>query len=150
MIQVLVRRRVRAVFDALSRGDDAVVLAGLDPHVHHRFAGHHPLGGERNTREGVARWFERLYRLFPGLTFDVRRIAVSGWPWDLVAAVEWSAEVTPASGPSYVNEGAHVLRLRRFRVAELHAYEDSQAVAAACRIMAEHGVTEATATPITG
>ncbi len=63
--------------------------------------------------------------------------------------VEWTAEVTPAVGPSYRNVGAHVLRIRRGKVSEFLAYEDSQAVADACAVMAEAGITEATAPPIT-
>lgn len=148
MHQALVRRRVRAVFDSLSRGDVEAVLGGLSPQVHHRFAGDHPLGGERGDRDAVRRWFERLYRLFPSLDFTVTTVAVSGPPWDLTVAVEWSADVTPATGPGYTNVGAHVLRIRRGRVVCLHAYEDSQAVAEACRTMAAAGVDEAAAAPI--
>jgi ketosteroid isomerase-like protein len=148
MYGVMVRRRVRRVFERLSAGDYEVVLAGLSADVHHRFAGDHPLGGERHDREAVRLWFERLFRLFPSLRFTVTKVAVSGWPWDLTAAVEWRADVEPMVGPGYVNAGAHVLRLRRGRVVSLHAYEDSQAVARACAVMAERGVTEAAAPPI--
>jgi ketosteroid isomerase-like protein len=145
---VLVRRRIRRVFERLSVGDYEVALAGLSDDVHHRFAGDHALGGERHDRAGVRLWFERLFRLFPALRFTVTRVAVSGWPWDLSVAVEWRADVTPAAGPAYVNVGAHVLRIRRGRVACLHAYEDSQAVARACAVMAEAGIEEAVAPPI--
>lgn len=54
MYQRLVRRRVRGTFDSISRRDLEPVLAGLSPDVHHRFAGDHPLGGERHSREAVA------------------------------------------------------------------------------------------------
>jgi ketosteroid isomerase-like protein len=148
MYRSLVRRRVETVFASLSEGDYASVLPGLHPKVHHRFAGDHPLGGERHTRDAVERWFQRLFRLF-SLDFDVERIVVSGPPWRLLITVEWAARVTPVVGDTYVNRGAHVLRMQRFRVTELHAYEDSQAVAAACREMAEQGVDEAAAPPIT-
>lgn len=149
MYRWLAERRVRGVFDALGRRDVEAVLAGLAPDVHHRFAGDHALGGERHDREAVRAWFARLYRLFPGLQFSVRRVGVSGPPWDLTVAVEWVAEATPASGPPYVNVGAHVLRVRGGKVVCLHAYEDSQAVAEACRVMREAGVAEAGAPPIT-
>jgi ketosteroid isomerase-like protein len=149
MYQPLVRRRVRAVFDAIGRRDLEAVLGGLAHDVHHRFAGDHPLGGERHDLAGVERWFQRLYRLFPELTFDVHRVAVSGWPHDLTVVVEWTALVTPAAGERYLNHGAHVLRLQRGKVTHLHAYEDSQAVVAACRVMAASGIEEASAPPIT-
>lgn len=150
MYRSVVRRRLRSVFEQhLSTGDYEGALAGLAPDVHHRFAGAHALGGERHDRESVRRWFERLYRLFPSLRFTVSTVRVSGPPWDMRATVEWRADVTPLSGPPYVNVGAHVLRIRRGRVGCLHAYEDSQAVARACAAMQEAGVEEAGAPPIT-
>ena len=148
MYGVLVRPRIRRVFERLSVGDYEFALTGLSDDVHHRFAGDHALGGERHDRESVRRWFERLFRLFPVLRFTVTDVAVSGWPWDLAVTVEWRAEVEPVVGSQYVNVGAHVLRVRRGRVACLHAYEDSQAVARACAVMAENGVAEAAAPPI--
>ena len=149
MYQGLVRGRIVSVFDHLSDGDYEYALSGLTPDVHHRFAGRHPLGGERTDREAVRAWFERLYRLFPQLQFTVHRAGVSGWPWDLRVFVQWTAEVTPAVGPTYQNIGAHILRIRRGKVHEFLAYEDSQAVANACAVMAEAGIAEATAPPIT-
>ena len=101
------------------------------------------------SRSGVRRWFERLFRLFPSLHFSVMTVSVAGPPWDLTAAVEWRADVTPAAGPGYVNVGAHVIRIRRGRVVCLHAYEDSQAVAQACARMAAAGIAEAAAGPLT-
>jgi ketosteroid isomerase-like protein len=147
--QVLAARRVRRVFERLSAGDYETALAGLAPDVHHRFAGNHALGGERHDADAVRRWFERLFRLFPRLTFTVTDVAVSGWPWSMTVTVQWRADVVPRIGPEYVNVGAHVLRVRRGRVACLHAYEDSQAVAEACALMAAQGIEEAGAAPIT-
>ena len=149
MFRLLAARRVRHVFARLSVGDYEPALAGLAPDVHHRFAGEHPLGGERHDPDAVRRWFERLFRLFPELRFTVTDTAVSGWPWNMTVAVQWRADVVPRLGPRYVNVGAHVLRVRRGRVACLHAYEDSQAVAEACAYMAAHGIEEAAAPPIT-
>lgn len=105
------------------------------------------MGGERHSRDAVRRWFERLFRLFD-LRFDVRRVLVAGPPWDLLVGVEWIAHVTPKAGEPYVNEGAHIIRIRRGRIVYFHAYEDSQKVADACRRMADAGIEEAAATPI--
>lgn len=148
MYNLLVRPRVVGVFDHLSHGDYEYALRGLAPNVHHRFAGQHPLGGERQDRDAVRLWFERLFRLFPSLQFTVRNVRVSGWPWDVWVAVEWVADVTPAAGNAYRNVGAHVMRIKRGKVIHLHAYEDSQAVADACTVMAAAGIEEAAAEPI--
>ena len=149
MWQWMVRRRVETVFDDIGRRDVARVVAGMEPDVHHRFAGDHPLGGERRSRDGVQRWFARLFRLYPELTFRVHEVWVAGWPWNLNVAVEWTARAVPAIGDPYDNHGAHLIRIQRGRVTHLHAYEDSQAVARACTTMAEAGIEEAAAPPIT-
>lgn len=148
MYQLLVKRHLRKQFDRLSAGDYESVLRGVDENVHHRFAGEHPLGGERHTKHGLRLWFQRLFRLYNSLAFEVHRITLTGWPWDLRAAAEWTAVVTPAGGDVYLNRGVHIIRIQRGRVTQLSAYEDSQAVAHSCRAMADLGVTEATAPPI--
>lgn len=148
MYHALVRRRVHGVFASLSAGDWPAVAAGSAEDVHHIFPGDHPLGGERHSREALGRWFERLYRLFPALSFEVRRVVVGGWPWNTWVAVEWVDRTQPLHGEPYTNEGAHWLRIRWGKVVYVHAYLDTQAVAEACRAMAEQGVEEAAAPPI--
>ena len=148
MYHALVRRRVRRIFDELNRGNYPAVVAGARDDVHHVFAGDHPLGGERHSRAGLERWFERVYRLFPGLRFEVKEVAASGPPWRTVAAIEWVAHADPPTGRPYLNTGAHVLRIRWGKATHIHAYEDSQTVAEACRLMAERGVEEAAAPPV--
>lgn len=148
LFHAIARSRARVIFEALSRGDYAVAVGGLADDVHHVFAGDHALGGERHSREAVRRWFERLFRLYE-IRFDVRRVIVSGPPWDLVVAVEWLGHATPKVGEPYVNEGVHIIRIRCGRVVYFHAYEDSQKVAYACRRMADGGIDEAAAAPIT-
>lgn len=150
MYHALVQRRVRDVFGRLSAGDWPSVLADATDDVHHVFPGNHPLGGERHSREAVARWFERLYRLFPGLQFEVRRIVAGGWPWSTWVGVEWVDRTTPADGEPYANEGAHWIQIRWGKVTYIHAYLDSQRVAAACEQMAASGIEEAAAEPIRG
>jgi hypothetical protein len=61
--QFLVERHLRKQFDRLRVGDYESVLRGVDDHVHHRFAGQHPLGGERHTQQAIRLWFQRLFRL---------------------------------------------------------------------------------------
>lgn len=144
----LIKGRVERVFRDIGRRELAKVIAGLAPDVHHRFAGDHALAGERHTRDDVERWFQRVFRLYPELTFTVHGVHASGWPWDLVVAVEWTGHAVPAVGDAYDNHGAHVIRIQRGRVTQLHAYEDSQAVARACEVMAAAGIEEASASPI--
>lgn len=145
MYRVLVRRRVVATFGALSRGDYETALGGMSPDVHHVFAGDSPLGGERHSRDSVRAWFERLFRLYDELRFDIERVIVSGPPWNIFIGVEWLGHARPKAGEPYTNEGFHLINIRRGRVAYFHAYEDSQKVADACRRMAAEGIAEASA-----
>ncbi len=65
-----------------------------------------------------------------------------------MVAAEWIAHVTPKAGAPCGNHGAHIIRIGRGRVMYLHAYDDSQKVAHACRAMADAGIAEAGAAPI--
>ena len=116
--------------------------------VEHTFAGDHALGGTRHSREAMRKWFGRLYRLFPGLDFEVKRVLVGGWPWRTVAMVEWVDRARPADGVPYENEGTHVLRFSWGRLVGIHAYPDTQRVAEVCDRLAKAGIEEAAAPPI--
>ena len=148
MYHSIVRSRIRAGFEHLNRGDWLRVLEDVAEDVHHVFPGDHALGGERHSREAVARWFGRLFRLFPNPDFDVLHVASRGWPWNTWVAVEWIDRVTPCVGNPYVNEGTHWIGVHWGKVIVIHAYLDSQRVADACRHMSAHGIEEAAAEPI--
>lgn len=148
MYRMIVRRNVRAAFAALSRGDTAL-LAAMSPDVHHTFPSGGALGGERGTRDDVAAWLDRLYRVLPGLEFNVQAIAVDGWPWNTTVGVEWTNTGTLLDGSSYTNTGAHILRIRWGKIVSFHAYfHDIAAIDNALARVAAHGVTEAAAPPI--
>jgi len=144
-----VTRQIEGVFDALSRRDYPSVLSGVAPDVHHAFAGTHALGGQRHSADAMRRWFERLYRLFPDLNFEVRRIVVNGGPSRTTVAVEWIDRATPVDGVPYENEGTHFIEMRRGKVVYIHAYPDTQVVEATLARLTAAGVEEAGAEPIT-
>jgi ketosteroid isomerase-like protein len=150
MYHALVRRRISGVFESLNRKDWRTPMADIADDVHHVFGGHHALGGERHSRAALERWFERLFRLFPDPHFEIRNVVARGWPWSTWVAVEWIDRVAPAGGEPYLNFGSHWIHVRWGKVTEIHAYLDSQRIAKALREMAERGVEEAAAAPITG
>jgi hypothetical protein len=73
MYHAIVRRRVVALFAAVSKGDARPVLEGLAPHFEHFFLGDHALGGSRFSLEKTRLWYERLYRLLPDISFRSAR-----------------------------------------------------------------------------
>jgi len=148
MYRRLVEWKVRRVFDHLSAGRWLLVLRDTRAEVAHSFAGAHALGGQRHTRDALSRWFERLFRLFPTLRFEVDRVAVRGWPWSTWVAVEWTDHFVDATGLGGVNHGVHWIHLRWGRVAAIRAHLDTQVLADVLRAMAAAGVGEAAAAPV--
>lgn len=148
MYRMIVRRIVRSAFAALSRGELSM-LDAMSADVQHSFPSGGALGGERTTRDDVAAWFHRLHRLLPGLQFDVKAIAVDGWPWNTTVGVEWTNTATLLDGGSYSNTGAHIIRMRMGKIVSFHAYlDDVAAVDDALARVAAIGVDEAAAPPI--
>ena len=148
MYHAIVRHRARGIFESLERGDWEAATADVADDVTHIFSGDHPLGGERHSREAMQRWFQRVFRLYPRLEFEVHRVSAKGWPWDTWVAVEWSDRGEAADGVPYVNHGAHWIRLRWGKAVYIHAYLDTQVVEESCRRMAAAGIEEAAAPPI--
>lgn len=148
MYHAIVRRQLRGVFVELNDGTYDPTVDSMADRFEHRFAGNHPLGGVRHTRDGLRLWFGRLFRLTQGLDFSIQHIAVAGWPWDTTGTIEWTDNAVLADGQPYRNHGVHVVRLRWFRAVGLHAYLDTAVWEAACARMAPGGMSEASADPI--
>ena len=111
MYHAIVRRKVEKLFEGLGRRDVDYAVAGMAPRFEHIFPGDHTLGGVRHTRPGIRAWLERLFRVLPGLRFEIKHIAVSGTPWNTTVVVAWRDYATLADGTPYVNDGAHAIRL---------------------------------------
>jgi ketosteroid isomerase-like protein len=146
--KLIAARRVRRTFEALSGRDSEAVVKELPPRVHHLFPGDNALGGERHSRDAFRRWLERVWTLFPDISFEVSEIAVKGWPWDLRVAVQWTDRGRAADGEPYDNRGAHWIRIHRGKPVRIQAYLDTDKVTAALERMSRAGIEEATAPQI--
>lgn len=149
MYHLIVRIKLRRAFAAINRGDYSAVVAQFAPIHRHVMYGPHALAGERNTRASTAQWYARLQRLLPGLYFDVQAIAVTGWPWHTVATVTWQDRFGLPDGSTGTNVGVHEFVLRWGHVHMLAVHCDTARLAAYCRQMAQCGLAEAMAPPIT-
>jgi ketosteroid isomerase-like protein len=145
MYRAIVARKVHTVFGGLSTGRPEALLDSFGPAFTYEFVGDHALGGRRSSREAVAAWFARVRRLFPGLTFTVRDVAVTGPPWRTTVLTH--VEVT-ADG--YRNELFQVLHLAWGRVTAVRTLEDLDVLRAHLVDLARAGVAEADAAPIEG
>jgi ketosteroid isomerase-like protein len=149
MYKTIARRKARSTFEALSRGEWESSLRDVADDVHHVFPGDNAFGGERHSKQAMRRWFERLYRLIPELEFEVKRVSVRGWPWDMAVSVEWADRGVAADGEAYENEGAHWIRLQRGKATYIHAYLDTEKVTAITDRLRAAGFEEAGEPPIT-
>ena len=149
MYRLIVARKVRQIFDAIGRRDIDAAIKDVRPDVHHIFPGDNAMGGERHSKDAMRRWFERVLRLLPEIRFEVKKVAVRGWPWDTIVLVEWRDFGRAQDGEPYANDGAHAIRLRWGKATYIHAYLDTEAVTAVCDRLAAGGVEEAAAAPIT-
>jgi ketosteroid isomerase-like protein len=148
MYRAIVARRLAAMFDRIEEGDWAAVGAALDENVRHVVWGRHPLSGERKSRAAFEAWLQRLLRLLPELSFEVQRVAVTGWPWDTWGAIHWRDRARLADGSLYENFGVTWVHLRWGKAIEVLEYMDTEAVAAACRRAAAAGLEEGAAAPL--
>lgn len=151
MYHFVVGRIVRKGFRELSQGRYSAITNLMAPRCHYHFVGSHALGGQRHTRAAIERWFQRLLRLFPGFQFLPAEVLVSGWPWRTRVAVKLEVSWTRPDGARYENLAMQLITLRWFKAVDVLTIDDSQAVSALLRELAErHGVAEAVAAPIEG
>lgn len=149
MYQGIVRARVRALFDAVNRGDAEPVIAAFAPVFEHRFLGDdHALGGSRTSLSAVRDWYGRLYRLLPDIHFDLERIDVVGPPWNTVVVVDWRETNSGTDGVRTFNRGHHVLHLAWGRATRLLICPDTTLLVATLDRLFKAGNREAHAAPI--
>jgi ketosteroid isomerase-like protein len=147
MYRAIVASRIRRAWRHVDQGDYAHVLDQLAPQFIHRFAGDHALAGTRHHLEAARAWYQRLYRLLPGIRFEVTDVLVGGWPWRTRAVALVGVHATVAGAP-YENELAQVVDLRWGRITGLSMHEDTQKLADALARLHAAGVPEAAAPPI--
>ncbi|MEP7293827.1 MAG: nuclear transport factor 2 family protein [Chloroflexota bacterium] len=145
----IVRQTVEQGFQRLSQGDPEAILSKFSPTTNFRFLGDHAIGANLSTPGAIRQWFERILRLFPGIEIVPSRVQVSGMPWDTLVVVQLAIRVPLPEGRSYRNTGMQMLRLRWGRVIEDYVVEDTVLLVNALQELAQRGVSEAAAAPIT-
>lgn len=146
----VVSRNLIAGFRGVDDHDYAALADRFAPHLHHRFAGDHALGGERHDAATVVAWLERVGRVLPDLRFTITDVVVSGWPHRTTAVARWAARATLADGGEpYRNSGIHLVRLEWLKIVEMDVYQDTQLLSAALERQAAAGIDEAAAQQLT-
>jgi ketosteroid isomerase-like protein len=148
MYHALVERKLKRVFAHLSAGDFQPMLDSLAPRFRYRFEGDSPIGGVRSSRESMRLWWERMYRLFPGLAFEVRDVVVAGGPWRTRIFTHLEFVKPLPDGTRYANVVMQRMEMRWGRVTEIHTLEDTQRCMRLLAWQAQRGKQEAGAAAI--
>jgi ketosteroid isomerase-like protein len=151
--RAIVRRRVRKLFAEANAGKWQAIVDGLAPAFHYRFVGDSPLGGTRTTHDAMRRWFERLYRLFPGSRFVPETVIVEGPPWRTTimtyVKIHGTAPGATRADEPYENEFMQRMSLRWGRITSVLTIEDTQRFANILPALTAAGIADATLPPIT-
>lgn len=148
MYHAIVERKLRAVFVRLSAGDFEPMLDALAPTFRYRFEGDSPIGGVRTRRDSMRLWWERMYRLFPGLAFEVKDVVAAGGPWHTRVFTLLEFVKPLPDGTRYSNVVMQRMVMRWGRITEIHTLEDTQRCMRLLAWQAANGKEEAQAAPI--
>jgi hypothetical protein len=148
MYHSIVRSRIVALFEAVGRGDAGPVLEAFAPRFAHAFLGRSALGGTRHSLAATQDWYARLYRLLPGIKFDLKAIEIAGPPWNTFVLVDWRESNHGADGVTTENFGRHFARLRWGKMIDLTICPDTAGLQATLDRLAAAGFAEAHAAPI--
>lgn len=148
MYAAIVRRKVIATFAELSTGVPDGMIATMAPRFTYRFVGDNALGGVRTTTVELEQWWRRVFTLFPGARFDVRRVAVSGLPSNTTVATHVTISCTRADGVEYSNEFMQFMTLKWGRATDVVTLEDTARLAGALGELDAAGFDQAMAAPI--
>lgn len=148
MYHFIIRQKISRVFAALNHADASLVIDAFAPQFEHYFLGQHAFSGRRTDITKTQQWYERLYRVFPNIQFQIKQIRVSGWPWDTLVAVEWTDSYTLRDGLPHDNGGVHLIRLQWGRCTSVRIYCDTARLNDNLAIQAAAGCDEALFEPI--
>ena len=144
------RIKVREVFEQLNKGNYEPIFASLAPKFEHWFIGEHALSGLRTSLPVTRKWYERLYRIFPNIQFDLKNIVVQGMPWDTTVLVEWNDSYTLLNGEKRANLGAHVIHFKWAKSDSIRIYCDTKLLLENLAIQKQGGIAEVDLPPLVG
>ena len=143
MYRAIVAARTRAIWKRINARDIDAPVGMAAEEMRFTFVGDTPLGASFTGREKFRAWFEAMFERFPGIAFEVRDVAVAGWPWHTRVALRLGISMTLADGTDYENEAVQWITLRWGKMLDDWVIEDTLALADACR---RQEIARATAT----
>jgi ketosteroid isomerase-like protein len=133
MYRKIVAARTRAVWRSINARDLDAPWKMAAEDMRFTFVGVTPLGATLVGRDKFRDWLAAVFDRFPDITFDLREVIVSGWPWHTRIAVRIAIAATLVDGTRYENEAVQWLTLRWGRMIDDWVLEDTLALGDACR-----------------
>jgi ketosteroid isomerase-like protein len=124
MYRWAVAQVLRSVYRRAFAGDDRLMMMATAADVRFTFPGSSPFAASLTGREALRAWLARFIALGP--TFEIRDVAVSGPPWNMIAAVRFHDGL----GPDYENDGVEWLRFRWGKVTSIEVFLDTEKISA--------------------
>lgn len=122
------KQLIQRMYDAFNRGDIDTVLAGVTGGVAWHALGAAPFDGRYLGRDQVRQFFKVLGESVQMDQFDVDEILADG---NKVVALGKLRATVRESGHHYETPWVHIFELREGKVASLHIFSDTHAVASA-------------------
>jgi ketosteroid isomerase-like protein len=150
MYHTIVQAKVNHLFSELNKGNYHPILDGFAKDFEHWFVGHHALSGRRTSMPVTRAWYQRLFRIFPNICFELQQVIISGWPWNTLVAVEWIDTYTLRNGEKRANCGVHMIRLQWGKCVSVRIYCDTHLLNENLVIQHRGGIPESTLEPLIG
>jgi ketosteroid isomerase-like protein len=141
MYRAIVAARTRRVWRSIDERDIEAPFRLAAPDVRFTFVGSTPLGATFTGRDEFRAWLARAFDRFPDLHFEVRDVAVKGWPWNTRVAVRLCITATLNDGSAYRNDAVQWITLRWGRMTDDWVLEDTLALQQACDRQAAYAAT---------
>lgn len=106
------------------------------------------LSGTRRTIESVRVWYERLFRVFPKVQFQIEETIIKGMPWNTKIVNRFTVNIRLADGYAYSNNVAQFIDLKWGKITSMHLYEDTKKLADGLERQLKSGIKEAGLKPI--
>lgn len=143
MYHTIVKRIVRNGFANMSNGNYEAVLKMFAPDVKFKFYGDHALGETASDLQRTRAWFAKMFRIFPGIQFQVTHVFVQGLPWNTEICTHLRISLQLADGTPYENVAIQFVRLKWGRIYEDYVLEDTQKLVGALAVQYQNGIADA-------
>ncbi len=124
-VRFMIRRAVRLA----NEGDIEAMLGAYADDVHFVFPGDSSWAADIYSKQELEPWLLRFSK--EGPRFDLRDIAVSGWPWNTTVSIQYTGRMDDANGNVvYENRGVIIGKVAWGKITSYEVFEDTQKVAA--------------------